>query len=286
MTAAPFAVGIPTWGRGDRIVETLKRVAACNPSPSEVIVHVDGGDVELARKIETAFPMAKLLVGEPVRIGPGGGRNKCIEAATQPFFVSFDDDSYPVDADFFAEVVRLFERHSDAAVLGAQIWHRGGKEIPRSDAICIRPIFTGCGYAMRVAAYKQIRGYLPRPDAYGMEESDLSIQLFAKNWKIFDACRLRVFHDTDLSHHENPRITAETIANAGLFAFLHYPVAGWPWGILQIGNAIWYALKVGRVRGILTGLFRIPATCYNFRWARKPLPLPMLIRYLRFRRSQ
>ena len=38
-----------------------------------------------------------------------------------------------------------------------------------------------------------------------MEESDLSLQLFAAGWQIYEAGELRVFHDTDLAHHQSPR---------------------------------------------------------------------------------
>jgi hypothetical protein len=264
----------------------LDRIHACDPPPAELIVFIDGGDAELANQIRSAHPEIKLLVGERSRIGPGGGRDKCIRAATQPYFASFDDDSSPVDSDYFGEVTKLFEAHSGVVVFGAEIWLRGESELPRSDRLQVRPSFTGCGYVMRVDGYRQIRGFLPRPVPYGIEEPDGAIQFFAKGWKICDTGRLRVLHDTDLSHHEDREKTAGTIANAALFAFLHYPIVIWPWGLLQIGSVIAYALKVGRSRGIVSGLVRIPVTCSKFRWARKPLPLSIVFRYLRFRRSQ
>jgi GT2 family glycosyltransferase len=59
-----------------------------------------------------------------------------------------------------------------------------------------------------------------------MEETDLSIQLFAAGWDIYEAGDLRVFHDTELKHHESPKITAGHIANTGLCAFLNYPMLG------------------------------------------------------------
>ena len=65
--------------------------------------------------------------------------------------------------------------------------------------------------------------------AYGMEETDVSLQLFAAGWDIYHAGRLRVFHDTDLAHHDSPEIVSGYVANVGLFAFLNYPVVGWYW---------------------------------------------------------
>src|SRR5262249_14764769 len=126
------------------------------------------------------------------------------------------------------------------------------------------PNYIGCGYAIRLAAYRQVRGYLPRPIAYGMEENDLSLQLFAAGWCIYKAGNLRVFHDTDLEHHESPEVTSETIANIGLCAFLHYPVAGWGWGLAQVANIVLCSIRMGRIRGICSGIVKIPSDCYRY----------------------
>jgi hypothetical protein len=60
-----------------------------------------------------------------------------------------------------------------------------------------------------------------------MEETDLSIQLFAAGWQIYEAGLLRVLHDTDSKHHDSFEITAGAISNVGLFVFLHFPVIRW-----------------------------------------------------------
>jgi ABC-type Na+ efflux pump permease subunit len=54
----------------------------------------------------------------------------------------------------------------------------------------------------------------------------LSLQLFAAGWQIYEAGDLSVYHDTELKHHQSPEITSGYIANAGLFAFLNYPIVG------------------------------------------------------------
>ena len=148
------------------------------------------------------------------------------------YAVSFDDDLYPVDRDFFSQVEAIFSANPGAAVVGANIWHRYEPEVLRTEKLHAFPSFVGCGYAIRLAAYQQVRGYLSRPIAYGMEEDDLSSQLFAHGWQIYKSENLRVFHDTDLKHHDTPEITSGTITNTALFAFLHYPGLGLGWGFL------------------------------------------------------
>ena len=101
MTAAPVSVGIPTFARGSRLITTLDRLAACDPPPAEVIVHIDKSDGELERELVVRFPAVRLLSSRE-NVGPGGGRHRCIQASAQPFFVSFDDDSWPLDSNFLA----------------------------------------------------------------------------------------------------------------------------------------------------------------------------------------
>jgi len=176
--------------------------------------------------------------------------------------------------------------HPEAGVIGATIWHRNEPAKLRDDIFLRKADFTGCGHALRVSAYHETRGYLPRPNAYGMEETDLSIQLFAKGWKIFQTSELRVFHDTELTHHESPEITADTIANVALFAFLHYPLWGWPRGSLQVVNRVVYSLKMRRITGIFAGLRRIPRVCLNLRRYRAPLPWHVIRGFLDLRKRR
>src|SRR3954465_14550118 len=98
MTKAPISVGIPTYGRGLRLATTLRRILGCDPAPAEILVHVDGGNEELKADILKAFPTVRVL-SSAYNIGPGGGRHRCIVASTQPYFASFDDDSWPMDSD-------------------------------------------------------------------------------------------------------------------------------------------------------------------------------------------
>src|SRR3974377_1485212 len=95
---APVAVIIPTYNRGFAVLSVLDRIQACDPKPSEIWVHVDLGDGALERVLNQKFPKIGVL-SSSVRLGPGGGRHRCLLACNTPYAVSFDDDSYPVDSD-------------------------------------------------------------------------------------------------------------------------------------------------------------------------------------------
>src|SRR5438309_1311228 len=161
MKPATVTVGIPTFGRGLRVLETLTRLAQCDPPPAEMIVHVDRSDGEIERELAVRFPMVRLL-SSLENVGPGGGRHRCLLACTQPFFASFDDDSWPLDRDFFAQVTTLFESHTRAAVLAASIYFSGEVVQERAPEVKIVSDYTGCGYAIRDDAYLQTAGHIDR----------------------------------------------------------------------------------------------------------------------------
>jgi hypothetical protein len=171
------------------------------------------------------------------------------------------------------------------AIVGATIWDRNGVPKERVNTIRRTIGYTGCGHAVRLSAYRKIRGYLPRPVAYGMEETDVALQLFSSGWQIYESGELRVFHDTSLAHHNSPHITAGTITNLGLFVFLNYPIVLWSWGLLQFANLFVSFVRVGRTRGLLIGILRIPNECYRNRKYRRAAKLMTIVEFLHLRRN-
>jgi GT2 family glycosyltransferase len=280
----PIAVIIPTYNRGSAVISVVEKIQSCDPKPAETWVHIDLADGALERVLYERFPEVKVLTSS-TRLGCGGGRHRGLLACSTPYAATFDDDSYPVDSDFFSRLERLFLEYPKAAVLAANIWHRKESEKIQTKSVIRTASYIGCGHAVRLAAYRQIRGLLPRTIGYGMEESDISLQLFAAGWHILLAEELRVFHDTDLMHREAPEITSGTITNIGLYAFLNYPVIAWGWGLAQVANIVADSLRRRRFRGICSGLLRIPGDCYRNRRYRQPVSWRTLRQYRHFRRT-
>lgn len=280
---APVAVIIPTYNRRFAVVSVLERVRECSPRPAELYVHIDCADQSLESELAQRFPSVNVLTS-PRRLGPGGGRHRCLRTCKTPYAVSFDDDSYPEDLDFFGRVVQLFTAHPEAAVFGAIIRYPHERESTRIKSLVRTPSYIGCGYAIRMAAYQQVRGHLPRPIPYGMEETDLSMQLFAAGWTIYEAGDLRVFHDSDGKHHDSPEVVAGAISNVGLCAFLNYPMISWGRGVLQIVKIIIHFIRLGQLRGIWSGILQIPSDCYRNRQHRRPLSWNTLRQFLHLRR--
>ena len=218
-------------------------------------------------------------------VGPGGGRNKLIAAARQPFVASFDDDSYPLDRDYFARVADVFARLPDASIVGGYVYHRHEPVGPDDRQAAWVADFSGGACAYRREHFLASGGYVPVETAYGMEEVDLALRLHAAGRRVLQTSWLRVYHDTDLARHAVPEVTAASIANIALLTYLRYPRSLWPVGAAQLVKRIWWLLGHGRRRGVLRGVAGIRSSIDRHRNSRRRLPAAAVRSYLRLRRN-
>jgi GT2 family glycosyltransferase len=278
---------MPTYKRKEKLLESLERIYSCDPSPAEVIVHVDNNDLEseAALQSESArFPNLKVLLSRS-HLGPGASRNLLLAAASHPIVASFDDDSYPMDLDYFKRVQALFDRFPTAAMLESEVYHIDQKV--NDDAFAARWVadFTGCGCAYRLAAFKQTTGYVRRIVPYGAEELDLALRLHALGYGILKSPWLRVFHNTKLEHHENPRVTAGVVENFALIPYLRYPLHFWWLGLAQLVRQVIFLLRHDRSEGIVKGIVNIPSLLWEHRSQRHIVSGRHLLSYLRLRHN-
>lgn len=275
---------VTAYERIDQTVNTLRIIESCTPKPDEILVHVDDNRIECESAIRNAFPHVTVLMsGE--RVGPGGGRNKLIGAAHHDLVASFDDDSYPIDSDYFGRALHLFDRFPDAAIAGATLYHAGEAIALDEQKAQWTADFSGGACVFRREAFLDAGGYVPLPIAYGMEEADLALRLHANGGKILSTSWLRVFHDTDLARHAEPHVTAGSIANLALLAYLRYPVALWSIGVWQCAKRVLWLLRHGRRRGIWRGLTMIPGHLRAYRGFRLTVSNRAVRSYLALRRS-
>ena len=284
-TSGPGITAIITaFERGRQTIDTLRRIYACDPAPDEVIVHIDANQSNCEREIREAFPDINIIKSEN-RVGPGGARNKLIAAARNELVASFDDDSYPLDHDYFKRALTVCERFRDAAIVCAALYHRG--EVIEQDTPAARwtADFSGGACIYRQTDFVEMEGYVPLPVAYGMEEVDLALRLHDRGGKILSTTWLRVFHDTDLQRHNDPAVTANSIANLALLAYLRYPASLWWIGFCQCVNRVWWLLRHGRWRGVVGGIRMIPNYLRSHQQYRKRIRRDRVRSYLALRRA-
>lgn len=281
---SPVTAIVTAYQRIDQTLVTLRALEQCQPAPAEILVHVDGNQRECADAIRQAHPGARVLVSETI-VGPGGGRNRLLAESSHQIVASFDDDSYPIDSDYFSRLVAVFDRFPEASVVAAHIYHRHEPVPPARPVAAWAADFSGCGCAYRREHFLATGGYVPLATAYGMEEVDLALQLHGAGRRVLQTSWLRVFHDTDLARHADPTVTSASVANLALLAYLRYPPAMWPVGAMQCLNRIVWLLGHGRRRGVVQGLVRIPALLRTHAAARHVVSGRAVRSYLRLRRQ-
>jgi len=275
---------VTAYERLDQTLNTLRVLETCDPRPDEILVHVDANQTACVNAISQAFPNVRVIVSSE-RVGPGGGRNKLVAAATGDLIASFDDDSYPIDSDYFARVLRIFEQFPDASIVDAALYHAGEPIALDERKAQWTADFSGGACAYRRQAFLDAGGYVPLAVAYGMEEVDLALRLHSQGGKILSSSWLRVFHDTDLQRHAEPHVTAGSIANLALLAYLRYPVSLWSIGVWQCANRVLWLLRNGRRRGIWRGLMMIPGHLRFHRHFRRTVSNRAVRSYLALRRT-
>ena len=142
MKQCHVTVAIPTYNRIEKLLISLEKILQCDPQPNEIIVHIDHGDRVTASILTEKYPEIEIIVSQ-TRMGPGGGRNKIIKAAKNNLVTSFDDDSYPLDRDYFKRVLILFNKLSDVAVISAAVFHLGESIQPEEYIAEINSNFVG-----------------------------------------------------------------------------------------------------------------------------------------------
>lgn len=285
MATVPISVVIPTYNRPDQLLIALEKIYQCDPMPDEIIIHIDTGDNITRPVLSSSFSKNIQVLQSDTQMGPGGGRNCAIAAAKNELIASFDDDSYPLDNNYFLRLTQLFEMFPQAAVIGANIFHLDEAILPADLSATWVPDFVGCGCAYRKSAFKQTSGYVPLAVAYGMEEVDVALQLKNAGWQILHSPWLRVFHNTRLTHHSKPKVTTASIANLALLAYLRYPVVYWWLGIGQCLSRIIWLIKHNRTNGIVKGILSIPWLIYQHHRSRQPISADTLQLHLQMHRA-
>lgn len=278
----PLTAMVTAYDRVAAVLNTLRVIDACEPRPAEIIVHVDGGQRACADAVQGALAGVRVMVSDS-RVGPGGGRNAMIAAAAHPLIASFDDDSYPIDRDYFARAIRVMACFPDAAIASAGVYHQHQRIEPDTRTATWVADFSGGACVYRRDAFLTTGRYVPLPTAYGMEEVDFGLRLHAHGLRVLHTPWLRVFHDTDLARHADREVTAGSVANLALLTYLRYPPSLWPVGAMQCLKRIWWLLGNGRHRGVVSGIVRIPRLLGTHVAARETVSGAAVRSYLRLR---
>lgn len=157
-------VGIPTVGRAEILIGTVKAIAAQTRLPDCVLISVaDRRDAASIEDLSLPFPV-RILTGEK---GLTTQRNRILDELRLTDLILFLDDDFLMAPDYISQMVRVFENHSDVVlatgkliadgILGPGFDHRtgvsklaAGLEVPAGTELA--PAHTGYGCNMAIRA--------------------------------------------------------------------------------------------------------------------------------------
>jgi len=192
-----FTIMITTHNRCADLRRTCAVLASLSPRPDEVLICADGCTDDTVSMIVSEFP-GFLVLENSERQGSVASRDRMLRLASADIVISLDDDSYPVEVDFLAQVGRVLEQHPEAAVISfAEIRDEGCGEqaAPSRDECRGRYVaaYANCGAAMRRDVYLQLAGF-PRFFGHMYEESDYALQCYAAGLAVWFEPSLAVRH--------------------------------------------------------------------------------------------
>lgn len=278
MRSVPVSVAIPAYRSGPLLRQTLERICACNPLPQEILLHGDGGWQPEMAMLE-GLPLPVKLVLSEAHVGPGGGRHRLFQEAACELVASFDDDSWPLDEDYFARALAVMEAFPKAVVMSPAVYLKERPVLAALPEAALVRSFAGSASVTRRSLYLGLPGYVPVAAAYGVEETDLSLQAHAAGLEILFCPWLRAWHDRPSV--DNQHSVLPWIRNEVLLASLRFPLVMQPWGWVRALRHVWRHRHETGWSAALRALFSALPTVVEYRRHQRRYTLAQVWRHHR-----
>jgi glycosyltransferase involved in cell wall biosynthesis len=198
---------IATRNRCEELRRTLSKLSQLEPTADEILVCADGctdGTIEMVRK---EFPECRLFENKASK-GSIFSRDQMLREARGEIVVSFDDDSYPLDNDFFVQLARSFDEFKKTAVISF-VEVRDGETFAHSTKSSSSPAhlvsaYANCGAAMRRDIYLRSHGF-PMFFGHMYEEPDYALQCYALGYVVRFEPTLAVRHHVSMNQRDSVR---------------------------------------------------------------------------------
>lgn len=242
-----ISVMITSRNRREDLQRTLSQLETMVPPPDEIWVTDDGSTDESAAMVKKEFPACRLRVNNPGQ-GSVASRDWMIRQAVGDLVVSLDDDSYPVDKDFFAKLPALIESHREAAVLCFPELCDGGflhAHDPLYSQGHYTPSYPNCAAVMLRDVYLQAGGFPPF-FVHCYEEPDFAAQCAGLGYAVWFEPSVAVRHHYSPENRDWLRLHQLQSRNELWSVFLRCP---WPWlplvAMFRISRQFFYAANKG-----------------------------------------
>jgi GT2 family glycosyltransferase len=282
--SSQVGIGITSRDRWDELAITLSELRMRGYEDVETIVIDDGSQRRLPEELRAAFPKVRFERTE----GPLGlvvQRNRLAQMLSSTYYLSLDDDSFPVAGDI-NDAVTWLENHPSVAALAFRVV-QGDENIPGAETP-EEPFpvqyFIGCGHLLRREQFLELGGYLDRLHYFG-EEIDFCLKALLHGSSIYAYPPVVIRHKRTPVARNLAKAARYYTRNQAIIGLLYFP---FPFLILRALNCLtllknpqWNhhpgSLLLGWLEALICAIswrsLRRPLSLAQFRaWRKLPLP--------------
>src|SRR5271166_2888253 len=277
-------IGITTRDRWDVLAVTLSELRKKGYEDIETIVIDDGSQQPLPKALRAAFPKVRFERVD-CSLGLVVQRNRLAQMLSSTFYLSLDDDSFPVAGEI-GDAMTWLENHPSVAALALHIV-QGNESVPRAETLGEPfPVryFIGCGHLLRRKQFLELGGYLERLHYFG-EEIDYCLKASLQGSSTYAYPAVVIRHKRSVQARNSAKAARYYIRNEAIVGLLYFPS---PFSILRAVNCLrilrhrkwnlhWGSLLLGWVEAFVLAIgwrsLRRPLSVAQFRaWKKLPLP--------------
>jgi GT2 family glycosyltransferase len=229
-----IGIGITTRDRWEDLAVTLSELAIKGYENVETIVIDDGSKQPVPTTLRVAFPKVRFERADQ-SLGLVVQRNRLARMLSATYYLSLDDDSFPVAGDI-ADAAVWLEDHPGVAALAFHI-------LKRTDAIpsCQTPkepfpvqYFIGCGHLLRRKKFLELGGYLDQLH-YFSEEVEFCLNALLRGFTIYAYPEVVIRHNRTPVARNSAKASRYYIRNQTLVGLLYFP---FPFSVLRAVNCL------------------------------------------------
>jgi GT2 family glycosyltransferase len=279
-----IGIGITTKDRWSDLEVTLSALKSKDYENAETIVVDDGSQQPLPPALKAAFPKVRFERVER-SLGLVVQRNRLAKMLRSTYYLSLDDDSFPVAGDI-GEAVIWLENNPTVVALALHIVN-ANESIPQpetlGDPFPVR-YYIGCGHLLRRKRFLDLGGYLERLH-YFAEENDFCLKALRQGSSTYAFPAVVIRHQRTLIARNSAKAARYYMRNEAVVGLLHFP---FPFSILRAVNCLqilrnprWNlhpgSLLLGWIEAFVCAIrwwsLRCPLSMAQFQaWKKLPLP--------------
>lgn len=223
-----FSIMITTRDRHEDLRRTLSNLRLMTLPASEILVCADGCSDNTEAMITDEYPEVTLLINEK-SLGSIPSRDRMLRLAQGDWVLSLDDDSYPLDMDFFLHAIHLIQAHPRVSAFTFPEQRDGGcyaspTKTPDSEGHFVSA-YPNCACLMKRDDYLLVGGY-PTFFIHNYEEPDYALQLYEHGKAVWFEPSLIVRHHLSSKNRNNFKTHHLNARNELWSVWMRCP---WPW---------------------------------------------------------